>query len=461
MKPSLQLGLNQQLALTPQLQQAIRLLQMSTLDLQQEIQQIAESNPLLEVSPNEEETEASSSLEVTINYEPDNEWQWEQIYQSKRTDFQESSDNTDNLYSTTTSLHDHLLWQVNLVPLSDTDFYIAEAIIEGINDDGFLTVTLDDIREGLNKAVDLDEIEAIRHLIQHLDPVGCGSKDLVDCLLVQLPFYQKDHPRRELAENIIRNDLELLAQHNYRLLKKQHQITDKELHEAIQLIQQLHPKPGSQVQQEITEYIIPDVTIKKVNHQWQVFLNQHILPKLSINKQYAAMAKDNSNQADSQYIKANLQEARWFLKSIQSRQDTLLKVANCIMEHQKEFLEHGDVAMKPLILHDIAGKLGMHESTISRVTTQKFIHTPRGVYELKYFFSSHVNTENGGECSSTAIKAMIKQLISEESPAKPLSDSKIASIMADKGIHVARRTVAKYREAMGISPSNARKSIRC
>ncbi|MCC5792400.1 MAG: RNA polymerase factor sigma-54 [Legionellaceae bacterium] len=459
MKPSLQLGLNQQLALTPQLQQAIRLLQMSTLDLQHEIQQVAEHNPLLDVDLTDDREDTGP--DVVMHAESDHDWQWDQMSQHKRMDFGDNPDFSDNLYSSTTNLTEHLLWQLNLTTLSDTDRLIAEAIIEGIDNDGFLQGSIDDIRLGLAELnLSREEIEAVRHLIQRFDPLGCASLSLAECLLVQLSQCPASAADCALAEAMIRDSLELLAQHNYRLLKKKHHITDEKLNSMIQLIQKLHPKPGNLIHEEVTEYIVPDVTVKKIDGKWQVALNHHSLPKMRINEQYAQLAAGRASSADHQYIKTNLQEARWFLKSVQSRQDTLLKVATYIMKVQKVFLEQGEVGMKPLILHDVARQLELHESTISRVTTQKFIHTPRGVFELKYFFSSHVHTDNGGECSSTAIKAMIKEAISEEPSSKPYSDHQITRLIAHKGIHIARRTVAKYREAMGIAPSNIRKSVR-
>jgi RNA polymerase sigma-54 factor len=275
--------------------------------------------------------------------------------------------------------------------------------------------------------------------------------------LEQLPL---DTGHLEIAKKIIVEDIDLLGQHNYRQLMKNHQISEKIIDEILQIIQRLNPKPGNLIHQDIAEYIIPDLTVKKVENQWKVYLNQNVLPNLSINNQYASLIQRADNSIDNQFLKNNLQEARWFLKSIQSRQETLLKVATCIVEYQKGFLELGEEAMKPLILNDVASALDMHESTISRVTTQKFMHTPRGVFELKYFFSSHVNTDSGGECSSTAIRAVIKKLILAENRKKPLSDNKIADLIAEQGIKVARRTVAKYREAMGIAPSNERKNIR-
>ncbi|KTD67518.1 RNA polymerase factor sigma-54 [Legionella shakespearei] len=464
MKPTLQLSIGQHLTLTPQLQQAIRLLQLSTIDLQQEIQLIVESNPMLEATPNEEKEEPA----LNGNQENNDEFadfQWSQLYNNanKRTNFDENDYNFDNLHCTTTNLQDHLQWQLDLSPMSDVDRVIATTLIDAINDDGFLTMSIDDLYNSLNSEdfpLDLDEIEAVRHRLQLFDPVGCASATLAETLLIQLEQLPLDTGHLEIAKKIIIEDIDLLGQHNYRQLMKNHQISEKTIDEILQIIQRLNPKPGNLIHQDIAEYIIPDLTVKKVDNQWKVYLNQNVLPNLSINSQYASLIQRADNSIDNQFLKNNLQEARWFLKSIQSRQETLLKVATCIVEYQKGFLELGEEAMKPLILNDVASALDMHESTISRVTTQKFMHTPRGVFELKYFFSSHVNTDAGGECSSTAIRAVIKKLIQAENRKKPLSDSKIADLIAEQGIKVARRTVAKYREAMGIAPSNERKIIR-
>lgn len=462
MKPSLQLSISQQLTLTPQLQQAIRLLQLSTLDLQQEIQQAVESNPMLEASPNEDKEDSSEA-----NHQiPDEfaDFQWSQLYSNsgKRSLFEDNDLNYDNLHCTTTNLQDHLRWQLELTPMSDVDRVIATAIIDAIDNDGFLTQSLTELHTSLDSEshpLEMDEIEAVRHRLQHFDPVGCASVNLSETLSVQLEQLPGENSDVELAKEIIRNSIELLGQHNYRQLIKNYQTSEEQLNRALQIIQKLNPKPGTVIQEEITEYIIPDVIVKKIDGRWQVLLNQSTLPRLSINNQYASLIQRADNSPDNQFLKNNLQEARWFLKSIQSRQETLLKVANCIVDYQMDFFEHGDEAMKPLILNDVAQALDMHESTISRVTTQKFMHTPRGVFELKYFFSSHVATSTGGECSSTAIRAVIKKLIAAENRKKPLSDSKIADLIAQQGIQVARRTVAKYREAMGIPPSNERKSI--
>lgn len=462
MKPSLQLSIGQQLTLTPQLQQAIRLLQLSTIDLQQEIQLIVESNPMLEATPTEEKEEVRD-----VSREENDEFmdfQWSQLYNSgnKRTGFEDNDYNFDNLHCTTTNLQEHLHWQLELSPMSDVDRIIATTLIDAINDDGFLTMPLAEIHMSLNSEeipVELDEIEAVRHRLQLFDPVGCATISLAETLLIQLDQLSMDPQLLSITKKIINEDIELLGQHNYRQIMKNHQINEKTVEDVLSIIQSLNPKPGNVIHHDITEYIIPDITVKKVENEWKVYLNQHVLPRLSINSKYAALIQRADNSADNQFLKNNLQEARWFLKSIQSRQETLLKVANCIVDYQQGFLEYGEEAMKPLVLNDVASALEMHESTISRVTTQKFMHTPRGVFELKYFFSSHVNTDTGGECSSTAIRAVIKKLISAENRKKPLSDSKIAQLIGEQGIQVARRTVAKYREAMGIAPSNERKII--
>ncbi|CAM2892589.1 RNA polymerase factor sigma-54 [Legionella worsleiensis] len=465
MKQSLQLTIGQHLTLTPQLQQAIRLLQLSTIDLQQEIQLVVESNPMLEATPVEDKEEPTQNGAERQNNDEPTDFQWSQLYNNanKRTNFDDNDYNFDNLHCTTTNLQDHLRWQLDLSPMSDIDRVIATTIIDAINEDGFLTISIEELYASLNSEdfpLDLDEIEAVRHRVQLFDPVGCASTNLSETLLVQLEQLPLDTDYLTVAKKIILEDIDLLGQHNYRQLMKKHQINEKIIDEILQIIQRLNPKPGNLIHQDITEYIIPDLIVKKINNEWQVALNHTVLPHLSINNQYASLIQRADNSTDNQYLKNNLQEARWFLKSIQSRQETLLKVATCIVEYQKGFLELGDEAMKPLILNDVASALDMHESTVSRVTTQKFMHTPRGVFELKYFFSSHVNTDAGGECSSTAIRAIIKKLISAENRKKPLSDSKIAELIADQGIQVARRTVAKYREAMGIAPSNERKVIR-
>lgn len=458
MKASLQLNMSQQLTLTPQLQQAIRLLQLSTLDLQLEIQNVLETNPLLEANQEEPATEETEVKAVEI----DDDYQWSTLYDRVFHNFSEDKQNFENLYTTTTDLHQHLSWQLNLSALSPNDKIMGAAIIDACHEDGLLTLSLEEIHQGLKQdlpELELDEVVAVQHFLQNLDPIGCCSQDLTECLVAQLNQFPMDDSLRTLSKSIITENLVLLGQHNYRQIKKVYDIHDEQLNQVLDIIHQLYPKPGETIQQEVTEYVTPDVIVRKNDGEWQVALNSQSLPKLSINNQYAKLLKQSPNQSDSNYLKSNLQEAKWFLKSIQSRQDTLLNVASCIMDKQKAFLEHGEVAMKPLVLNDISSELGLHESTVSRVTTHKYIHTPRGLYELKYFFSSQVQTDSGSGCSSTAIRALIKNLIQEENGKKPLSDSKIAALIAQQGIHIARRTVAKYREAMGVPPSSARKKL--
>lgn len=466
MKATLQLAVSQHLTLTPQLQQAIRLLQLSTQDLNQEIQQALESNPMLEISSNDHNITIVKkgdvpALEKIIAADAS----FHQNYASapsKRSLHNQGSVNYENFISEERTLQDYLRWQLDLTPMSDTDYTIALTIIDAVNDDGFLTQSPDNILQGLlalNMCIELDEIEAVRHRLMRFDPLGVASLSLSECLLTQLLQLPDDTPARNHAQKILKTDITLLAQHNYRLLMRKYGIKEEELNAAIKLIQTLNPKPGNTIQPSKTEYVTPDVLVSKKDGQWVVRLNHDALPKLSINNHYASMIQRANNSSDNNFLKNNLQEARWFLKSIQSRQDTLLKVARCIIERQHGFLEKGEEAMQPLILNDIAEILGMHESTVSRVTTNKYIHTPRGVYELKYFFSSHLTTRTGGECSSTAIRALLKKLIANENQCKPLSDNKLSQILKEQGINVARRTIAKYREALGIAPSNERKVL--
>jgi len=314
--------------------------------------------------------------------------------------------------------------------------------------------------EGDPDNIELDEIEAVLHRIQHFDPVGVAARDLRECLLIQLKQYQSnDLENIELVTTLIEHHLDTLAKRDYAQIKRTLKISEEQLTDLVRTIQLLNPRPGSQIQVENTEYIVPDVYTQKVHGRWQLSLNPDNAPRLHVAEHYAQMIKRADNSADNVYLKNNLQEARWFLKSLQSRNETLLKVSTAIVERQREFLDHGDEAMRPLVLHDIAEEVEMHESTISRVTTRKYIHTPRGIFELKYFFSSHVGTDSGGECSATAIRAIIKKLVAAENPRKPLSDSKIADIIGDQGINVARRTIAKYRETLVIPPSNERKRL--
>ncbi|WP_165310188.1 RNA polymerase factor sigma-54 [Vibrio ziniensis] len=486
MKPSLQLKLGQQLAMTPQLQQAIRLLQLSTLDLQQEIQEALDSNPLLDVeepgdelssaesltSSHEEKDNSTETLEIEpqdssdliekseISAELEIDTTWEDVYSANTGSTGIALDDDMPVYQgeTTQTLQDYLLWQLDLTPFSDNDRSIALALIDAIDDYGYLTVSLEDIQENFHsEEIELDEIEAVRKRIQQFDPLGVASLNLQDCLLLQLATYPEDTPWLDSAKQILANHIDQLGNRDYKVILKETKLKEEDLREVLQLIQQLDPRPGSRIASEHAEYVIPDVSVYKEHGKWIVTINPDSVPKLKVNQQYANLGRGNS--AESNYIRTNLQEAKWLIKSLESRNETLLKVAKCIVEHQREFFEYGEEAMKPMVLNDVAIAVEMHESTISRVTTQKYMHTPRGIFELKYFFSSHVSTDNGGECSSTAIRALIKKLVAAETPAKPLSDSKIAALLADQGIQVARRTIAKYRESLGIAPSSQRKRL--
>ena len=495
MKPSLQLRFGQQLTMTPQLQQAIRLLQLSTIELQQEIQEALDANPLLEAEDEydsfnpepKEPAEPADSKATDVDHNADDSFEpaepdsseamteqniqedlpldnnWDDLVSAEPVSAGSSaSSDEDMVYQgeTSQSLQDYLRWQMELTPFSDTDRAIAEIIIEAIDDNGLLTISCDDILDSLGQDdVEADEVEAVIKRIQLFDPVGVGARSVQECLLVQLRQFDPDTPYLAEAQSLIRDHTEFLANRDFRSLMRVTKLKEDELKEVMRLIHSLNPRPGADVIREEQQYVIPDVSVMKVKGRWQVELNPDAMPKVRINQQYAAMSRTAKSSADTQFIRSHLQEAKWFLKSLESRNETLLKVANCIVQQQQAFFEHGEEAMKPMVLNDVAEMVGMHESTISRVTTQKYMHTPRGIFELKFFFSSHVSTESGGECSSTAIRAFIKKLVAAENPAKPLSDSKMAEILLEQGINVARRTIAKYRESLFIPPSNQRKTL--
>jgi RNA polymerase sigma-54 factor len=491
MKPSLQLRLGQQLTMTPQLQQAIRLLQLSTIELQQEIQEAIDANPLLEAeeefTANDEdslrqnsqkadnttlesdnkvdntEKDASDGLaEQNIQEDLPLDNNWDDLVSATPVSSGNSFSDDDTLYQGETSetLQDYLRWQMQLTPFSEIDLIIAEVIIEAIDDTGLLTISCDDILQSLAMPeIEADEVEAVIKRIQLFDPIGVGARSVQECLLIQLRQFAADTPFLAIAQTILLEHTELLANRDFRSLMRVTRLKEDELKQVMQLIQSLNPRPGADIIKQEQQYVIPDVSVTKVKGRWQVELNSEAMPKIRVNQQYAAMSRTAKNSADSQFIRSHLQEAKWFIKSLESRNETLLKVSNCIVQQQQAFFEHGDEAMKPMVLNDVAEMVGMHESTISRVTTQKYMHTPRGIFELKFFFSSHVSTESGGECSSTAIRAFIKKLVAAENPAKPLSDSKMAEILLEQGINVARRTIAKYRETLFIPPSNQRKTL--
>ena len=489
MKISLQLKIGQQLTMTPQLQQAIRLLQLSSLDLHQEIQQNLYDNPLLELAEESEDLPENTSENSAHNAEtkpleeaPDSATQdlngddwgtkipqdlpvdanWDDIYQPTTSLKNTSSEPLDfeNVHHVTESLRDHLLWQLNLTTVSTTDHLIAENIIDSINNDGMLTTSAEDIWASLSDEIELDEVVAVLHLIQQFDPPGVGATTLSECLLIQLKQFSTETPLLEEAKKLVSNHLDLVGMRDYRKLEKLTGYTQATVEAATALIQTLSPHPGESITNDDVEYIVPDARVTKVNDHWRVSLNHDITPKLSINQQYAKLIRRADSSEDNTFLKTHLQEAKWFLRSIESRNDTLLRVSSCIIELQQQFLEQGAEAMRPMVLANIAEQLDLHESTISRVTTKKYIDTPQGVFELKYFFSSHVATASGGECSSTAIRAILKKMINAESLAKPLSDNKLTTLLQDMGIQVARRTVAKYREGMGIPSSSERKRFK-
>ena len=485
MRQSLQLRLGQQLTMTPQLQQAIRLLQLSSLELQGEVQAILDSNLMLERADEPQElpvppetlvaqATAESSAETEIGTMTDRlpddlpvDSVWEDTYESSdgATSYsrgeEEDWDPYERYAGAGESLHDHLYWQMRLTPFDDRELLIATTIIDAIDESGYLRQSLEEICQGLQDecAVTPAEAEAVLKLVQHFDPQGVGARSPAECLLLQLEALPEDTPWLAEARCLVEHHLELLADRDFNNLMRRLKLSREELQGIISLIQSLDPHPGARWSNVAPQYVIPDVLVYRQKNAWRVELNAEGSPKLRINTRYAALTRQAGQGDDKAYLKNHLQEARWFLKSLQNRNETLLRVATCIVERQREFLERGDEYMRPLILRDIAETLNMHESTISRVTTQKYLHTPRGIYELKYFFSSHVGTSDGGECSSTAIRAMIRKLIQAENPGKPLSDSKIADLLKAEGIQVARRTVAKYREAMSISPSSDRKHL--
>lgn len=477
MKQSLQLRLGQHLTMTPQLQQAIRLLQLSTLELQTEVQQALESNLMLEEASEEEHAGGNANGEADAkNTEADVQpvdipeqlpvdSAWEDIYDATPSSNSTPDDSGPEIETQRTSgesLKDHLYWQLGLSNLGETDKIIAASLIDAIDNDGYLRAPLEDIERSVannGAEVTIEEVEAVLHHVQHLDPTGVGARDLRECLLLQLRQEPIDSPWQDAAIRLVDVFLDVLAARDYAQLARRMQLTKEELQQVIALVQTLNPRPGGQIHPEPAQYVVPDVFVRKYKGSWIVELNPEAIPRLRINSYYASLIRRADNSADNNCLKAHLQEARWFLKSLKSRSETLLKVATCIVERQQAFLEYGEEGMKPMVLHDVAEVVSMHESTISRVTTQKYMHTPRGIYELKYFFSSHVSTQGGGEASSTAIRALIKKLIAAENPRKPLSDSKLASVLSEQGINVARRTVAKYREAMTIPSSNERKRL--
>ncbi|MBO1519258.1 RNA polymerase factor sigma-54 [Oceanisphaera pacifica] len=483
MKPILQLRMGQQLTMTPQLQQAIRLLQLSSLELQQEIQLALDNNPLLEQEEQEEQVDPEAQTansqqneqlatdkameQHQLSDDLPMDTQWDEIYTASSgsgtsAGLPEGMEDTVYQGETTETLQDYLLWQMQLTPFSDTDQAIALAIIDAIDEAGYLSLDVDSLVasvSGGEQHIEADEVEAVLKRIQHFDPLGVAARSVQECLSIQLTALPEETPWRNQALLVLEQHMDLLGNRDYRTLQRRTSLKEHELKEVLALIQLLEPRPGNRILESNSEYVIPDVVVNKRKDTWVAELNIEAMPKVRLNQTYAAMATGPQSGDDGQFIRHHLQDAKWFIKSLESRNETLLKVANCIVEQQQAFFEYGEEAMKPMVLNQVAEAVEMHESTISRVTTQKFLHTPRGVFELKYFFSSHVGTDSGGECSSTAIRALIKKLVGAENPVKPLSDSKITQLLAEQGIQVARRTIAKYRESLAIPPSNQRKRL--
>jgi len=488
MKPGLQFRLNQQLALTPQLQQAIRLLQLSQLELAAELRQLAEANPLLEFAEDadaeqEEETvdgefdtEFQSSLSSGSDSSSSNEndeapdWTEAEISTDEPIDFSSANgsssgssqnnrdeDGMEPQNAATESLQEHLLWQLNLTSMDPRAKAIATVLIDALNTDGYLGEGLDAVLAALppHLKATLDEVEAVRRQLQRFDPAGVGSIDLQDCLRAQLEQFDPDTPHRELALRIVENELELLARNDMAKLARRLHATEEDTTAAAILIRSLDPRPGAAMDTTPVEYVAPDAYARKDGTRWRVVLNPDSQPKLSLNQHYCSLIAQ-ARSDDASWMRGQLQEARWLIKSLESRAETLLKVAEAIVHRQSAFLDYGPEAMQPLVLREVAEEVGMHESTISRVTTRKYIHTPRGTFELKHFFSSGVSTEDGGSASATAIQAMLRKLVDGEDPRKPLSDQALAEELHGKGIQVARRTVAKYREILRIPSSSER-----
>jgi RNA polymerase sigma-54 factor len=488
LKQGFDLRLGQTLSMTPQLQQAIRLLQLSSLELQTEIQQALEENPLLQLAddagesvpeltaaPTAEEQAAESRNEETPSVEdtradqtdiPDElnmDAEWEDIYDTRSSNSDSSGDNSsflENQESADSGLQEHLLWQIRMSNLSSIDKQIAETLIGSLDEAGYLCDSLEEIFAILSHElpIELEDIETVLKYIQRLDPVGVGARDLRECMLVQLSQFPETRLLLKTRQ-LVEKNLDLMERRDYKEIQKRLKIDQTELEEMILLLRSLQPRPGSAYSASSPDYIVPDVFVRKFKGHWVVSLNAQVTPNLQINQFYADMLGQVKSESDTSYFKTNLQQARWLIRSVESRNSTLLGVAKAIVERQSAFMQYGEQAMKPLVLRDIAEELEMHESTISRVTTNKYMHTPRGVFEFKYFFSSQVDTDTGSSCSSTAIRAMLKKLIAEESPASPLSDNQLTNLLNQQGINVARRTVAKYREAMSIPPSHERKAL--
>ncbi|RPI14387.1 MAG: RNA polymerase factor sigma-54 [Lysobacterales bacterium] len=476
LKPALQLKLGQQLTMTPQLQQAIRLLQLPVLELQAQVLEALETNVMLEAEEEEQvdltpidsqapeaagesETEGDDEREVEVEeivVEMEDPWSdtASGSGESRGTDDDERplevSDERDR------DLHQHLVWQLEVSRLDPREVWIGEAIVDALNDDGYLTESPAEIARSLSADLPVSEqdVERVLAFVQTLDPTGVGARSASECICLQLAQLEPDTPGRKLAIEIARDHLQDVADRDVAGLKRLLGVDEDELHGALALIRACNPRPGSAFQGSQPEYIVPDVFVRRTEHGWSVEINPASVPRLRVNQGYANLV---ARSADYATLRAQLQEARWLIRSLEIRNETLLKVARTIVQRQAAFLEKGDEAMQPMILRDVAEAVTMHESTISRVTTGKYMHTPRGIFEFRYFFSSHVSGADGEDVSSVAIRARIRKLIADEEPGKPLSDAQLANLLAGEGVKVARRTVAKYREALGLASSSERR----
>ncbi len=498
LRQGLDIRIGQSLSMTPQLQQAIRLLQLSSLELQEEIQQALEENPLLQLgeddlpysATDQQQADAAGSdlgseADSSLNPEtaadtpdssmameiPDDlniDTSWDEVYDTSGAGNGSSGDSEgdnqsflENQAESDDDLQYHLLWQVRMSNLTPVDKRIAELIIQSLDEAGYLCDPLEDILASLSDEllIEMDDVETVLKYIQHLDPPGVAARDLRECMLIQLGQQRPQTELHPIARRLLENHLDLLEKRDYKELQRRLKIDQDGLEAIITLLRTLQPRPGNAFAGAATDYITPDVFVHKVRNNWVVSLNSKVTPDLQINQLYADMIGQVKSGSDNSYLKNNLQQARWLIRSLESRNTTILNVAKAIVERQNAFMQYGEQAMKPLILRNIAEELEMHESTISRVTTNKYMYTPRGIFEFKYFFSSQLDTDTGSSCSSTAIRAMIKQLIADEDSRSPLSDSTLTQMLKEQGINVARRTVAKYREAMTIPSSHERKAL--
>jgi RNA polymerase sigma-54 factor len=482
LKPALQLKLGQQLTMTPQLQQAIKLLQLPVLELQAQVQEALETNVMLEQE--EDDTIDLTSLDqatpageaATETEVPDSDTQGDaeeptadDVIVEMEDPWAESStpsgdgaraDDDDRPLEFTDErgrdLHQHLVWQIEISHLDPRQVWIGEAIVDALNDDGYLTESTAEIAASLSADLPVTEadVETVLAFVQTLDPAGVGARSLSECLMLQLAQLDEDTPGRGLALAIARDHLQAVADKDLAALRRALAVDEDSLQVALSLVRGCHPRPGSAFEGAQHEYVVPDVFVRRTDQGWAVELNAGSVPRLRVNQGYAGLV---SRSADYATLRAQLQEARWLIRSLEIRNDTLLKVARSIVQRQAAFLERGEEAMQPMILRDVAEAVAMHESTISRVTTGKYMHTPRGIFEFRFFFSSHVSGTDGEDVSSVAIRARIRKLIADEVPDKPLSDAQLATLLADEGVKVARRTVAKYREALGLASSSERR----